>query len=266
MNSKFYKSFEDKYRGSRESIKTRLEVYSQFVLPLRDIYPDAPALDLGCGRCEWLELMTEFGFSAYGVDSDEHMIEEGKKLGLNTHCTDALAFLKNAKAESQTVISAFHLVEHIPFESLHELVIEALRVLRPGGLLIMETPNPENLVVGSCNFYIDPTHNKPIPPNLLAFLPEYYGFKKHKIVRLQEQIKLPSKTKLTLMDVLSGVSPDYAVVAQKNADPLILKSTNQAFKKDYGVNLEQLAAAFHRSTISQRVKNKLLGYHRKVKC
>lgn len=256
MNRDFYKSFEDKYRGSRELIKSRLEVYKSFILPLKSIYANACALDLGCGRCEWLEILTEAGFNAFGIDNDEHMLAEGKKLGFNLVCADAIEYLKTLDSESQVVISAFHLVEHIAFSDLQILVSEALRVLKPGGLLIMETPNPENIIVGSCAFYMDPTHNRPIPPNLLSFLPEYYGYKKNKILRLQESELLFNLPRLTLMDVLNGTSPDYAVIAQKDAEEDILNLTNQAFTKNYGLTLEQLATTYNRGINTLWLKNK----------
>ncbi len=79
----------------------------------------------------------------------------------------------------------------------------------------METPNPENIVVATRDFYLDPTHQRPIPPQLLSFLPEFYGFARTKIIRLQESKDLEMRADLTLQDVLSGASPDYAVVAQK---------------------------------------------------
>lgn len=83
-----------------------------------------------------------------------------------------------------------HIVEHIPFEDIQTLVQEAFRVLTPAGLLILETPNPENIQVATSGFYIDPTHTRPIPSQLLSFLPEYYGFKRTKILRLQEENNL----------------------------------------------------------------------------
>jgi O-antigen chain-terminating methyltransferase len=144
-------------------------------------------------------------------------------------------------------VSGFHIVEHIPFDDLLELVKESLRVLKPGGLLIMETPNPENIVVGSSSFYLDPTHQQPIPPSLLAFLPEYYGYEKVKIIRLQESIELKNAKHSTLLNVLNGVSPDYAVVARKAChDEKILSATNEAFSVDYGLTLESLTQRYDR--------------------
>lgn len=256
MDKDFYTAFEDKYRGSRELIKTRLSVYLPFVNPLLEAYPDACAIDLGCGRGEFLELLSTNGFNAEGVDLDKQMLLRAEKLGLNVICANALEYLKALPENSKVVISAMHLVEHIPFSSLQELVHNALRVLKPGGLLIMETPNPENITVGSCAFYTDPTHNSPIPPNLLSFVPEYYGFKKTKILRLQESDKLKSKLRIGLMDVLSGASPDYAVVAQKDGDHKILAHNLQAFSKNYGLTLEQLAVNFHRPINAGWLKNK----------
>jgi O-antigen chain-terminating methyltransferase len=240
----FYRAFEDKHRGPRELIKKRLGVYLPFVEPILAPYPEAQALDLGCGRGEWLELLSSTGFKVRGVDLDEGMLAACRDLGLNAEKRDALEALKSASDSSLTVVSAFHLVEHIGFDQLRALVAEALRVLVPGGLLIMETPNPENFVVAGCNFYLDPTHRRPIPPQLLAFLPEFYGFVRTKIIRLQESKELVSTPSPTLMDVLGGVSPDYAVVAQKDGPAEPLDALNAAFDAEYGLTLEVLVERY----------------------
>ena len=168
--------------------------------------------------------------------------------------------------ECQTIISAFHVVEHVSFEQLQSIVSQALRVLRPGGILIMETPNPENIVVGTRDFYLDPTHERPIPPKLLSFLPEFYGFARTKVIRLQEAKDLAERLDLTLQDVLSGASPDYAVVAQKRAVTSLLSQLDDPFKIEYGLSLEsltglyqsQMSARFQRAELQAEQAHQLL--------
>lgn len=243
IDKNFYRAFEDAHRGPRDVIKKRLHIYTPFIKPFLDFNHPPRAVDLGCGRGEWLELLTESGFDAIGVDLDEGMLRGCNELGLKTLHQDAIAYLKSLPDNSQAVISAFHMIEHIPFEDIKTLVEHALRVLQPGGILILETPNPENIVVGSSNFYVDPTHNKPIPPLLLAFIPEYYGYARVKVLRLQASEALMHH-KLQLLSVLNGVSPDYAVIAQKDANPEILTASASVFGEDYGYNLDTLATQY----------------------
>lgn len=244
MNANFYRAFEDLHRGSRDFIRKRQEIYLPFINPLKTLYPQCPALDLGCGRGEWLELIQSQGFLARGVDLDEGMLQACQALELPAEYGDALGALGALDDESQVLVSAFHLVEHIPFSSLQQLVSEALRVLKPAGLLIMETPNPENLLVGTSYFYLDPTHEKPIPHSLLSFLTEFTGFARSKLARLQEPAALHNVPELTLMEVLSGVSPDYAIIAQKAASAEQLAVFDPHFDRTYGLSLESLAERF----------------------
>jgi SAM-dependent methyltransferase len=244
MSDGFYRAFEERYRGSRDLIKGRLAIYLPFIEPLRLIYPDALAVDLGCGRGEWLEVLRASGIKPIGIDLDQGMLNACHDLGLTVERGDAIAFLSTLPSESQLVVSGFHIAEHLPFEVLQKLVAEALRVLQPGGVLILETPNPENLTVGTSSFYLDPTHVRPIPPLLLAFLPDFCGFKRVKTVRLQEPPHLLATDKTSLLDVFGGVSPDYAVIAQKNAEHGVLSLNASAFDKVYGLDLETLAMRF----------------------
>lgn len=248
MSDDFYRAFEEKYRGSRELIKSRQRVYLPFIEPLRSIYDDAKAIDLGCGRGEWLELLKDAGFDGYGADLNEGMLATCQQRGLNVIMADAIAVLKALPDKSQLVVSGFHIAEHIRFSDLQILVQEALRVLKPAGLLILETPNPENIIVGSCTFYLDPTHRQPIPPQLLSFLPEHYGFARTKILRLQESVALTDDRILSLKDVFDGVSPDYAVVAQKAADESILTAFDKIFEPEYGVSLGALVDIYDKQT------------------
>ena len=254
MSDGFYRAFEVRYRGSRELIKERLAAYLPFVEPLLAIYPAAAAIDLGCGRGEWLELLAGAGFNPMGVDLDIGMLEACFERGLPVEQGDALAYVSALPDESQAIVSAFHVVEHITFDQLRILVAEALRVLKPGGLLIMETPNPENIVVATCNFYLDPTHQRPIPSMLLAFVAEYAGFYRVKTLRLQESRQLIERNDISLQDVFAGASPDYAVVAQKCAYDQVLKSTSASFSIDYGLSLEDLVSRWDRRFVRLETK------------
>ncbi len=242
MSKDFYRAFEDQHRGSREMIQSRLAVYLPFVRALARMHPDAPVLDLGCGRGEWLELLRDTGIASHGVDLDEGMLAACRERGLDARRGDAIEYLAQLPDASQGVVSAFHVAEHLPMAALDALVGNALRVLRPGGLLILETPNAENLVVGAVNFYTDPTHLRPLPPALLSFLPVSHGFERVKLLRLQESPRLRGDLPLSLIDVLAGVSPDYAVIAQKPSPSTAPDAELEtAFARDYGVSLNTLA-------------------------
>ncbi|MES2262023.1 MAG: methyltransferase domain-containing protein [Pseudomonadota bacterium] len=254
MSELFYRAFEDRYRGSRELIKSRLAVYTPFLTPLLALGARPAALDLGCGRGEWLELLGEAGFAAHGVDLDEGMLAACRERELDVELTDALGSLRARADASVALVSAFHLVEHIPFDQVQALIAEARRVLQPGGLLILETPNPENLVVGSSSFYMDPSHLRPLPAPLLAFAVDHSGYARHKVLRLQEAQQLHGDAPIGLINVLDGVSPDYAVIGQKTAPAELLATFDTPFAASYGIALSDLAQRYETQEDGRRAE------------
>jgi SAM-dependent methyltransferase len=252
----FYRALEDRFRGSRELILSRLAAYLPFIEPLKGLADVVPAVDLGCGRGEWLELLKQHGFQGQGVDVDAGMLDACRERDLQVTEGDAIQFLKALPNESQMIVSGFHLAEHLPFEILQTLIQEALRVLKPAGLLILETPNPENLKVSSVYFYLDPSHRNPLPPDLLAFVPEYYGFSRVKVVRLQEDSSLLQAKSVSLNQVIGGASPDYAVVAQKASDAPSLEAFGEVFQKEFGLSTYALLMHYdstHSGDEAQRI-------------
>jgi SAM-dependent methyltransferase len=245
VSENFYRAFEDRHRGTRELISQRLMVYLPFITPLLKGDGSRRAADLGCGRGEWLEILIGCGFDANGIDLDDGMLEACRERGLPAQRNDALSYLATQEDNSLAIVSGFHIAEHIPFPDLQTLVAEALRVLIPGGVLILETPNAENIAVGTNGFYLDPTHERPIPHLLLSFLTEHTGFSRSKLLRLQEpdQLKDPDHP-VDLLAVLSAVSPDYAIVAQKKAAPERLQAFDEAFDKRFGLALDELAQRY----------------------
>lgn len=238
----FYRQFEDRYRGPQKIVEERLRFYLPWITPLQSLSSSPPkAIDLGCGRGEWLQLLVETGFLPVGIDQDDGMLTACREKGLFVERQYALKALKEVADESQLLVSAFHLIEHISFDDMHAIVAESMRVLRPGGLLILETPNPENIRVATSGFYLDPSHQRPIPPLLLSFVVEYAGFNRTKILRLHEpEHLLIADQWISLEDILGGVSPDYAVIAQKEFKDGDLSLWNAAFDAQYGLTLEDL--------------------------
>lgn len=252
MSGDLYRVFEERFYAPREYIKELRRQYLPFVRYIAQLYPGGQTFDIGCGRGEWLELMIESGFDPYGVDLDEGMLNACLERGLPAGLGNAVSHLESLGDETQAIISAFHVVEHLNFDDLVRVVTEAFRVLLPGGLLIMETPNPENIVVATRNFYLDPTHLRPIPAPLLAFLCEYHLFAKVKTIRLQEDKGLIQSASLSLHDVFSGASPDYGVIAQKAAPDMLGVETADAFDGDeYGLSLEALSDRYDRQLRSR---------------
>ncbi|ODV40033.1 hypothetical protein BFG60_0541 [Microcystis aeruginosa NIES-98] len=180
----FYFAFEERFRGSREEINERLEVYLPRLREAQIAPVDSLILDLGCGRGEWLELLRDNGYRSRGIDLNRVVIEQCQSRGLEVVEGDVIAYLQSMPDESVAVITGFHIIEHLPFEILVKLLNEAFRVLRHRGLVIFETPNPANVLVGSCNFYFDPTHRNPLPSLMTQFLVQYCGFAEVEILNL----------------------------------------------------------------------------------
>src|SRR5262245_34051023 len=166
-----YVRFEDRHRGSREEIRHRQRAYL-------DLFAGAGrVLDVGCGRGEFLELCREAGIEAQGIDVDPAMVARCREAGLAAEQVDALAYLEGVPDASLGGIFCAQVIEHIPPEALIALVRLAHRKLRPGGVLLCETPNPACLTVFSGAFYVDLSHLKPIHPEAARFVLEAAGFR-----------------------------------------------------------------------------------------
>jgi O-antigen chain-terminating methyltransferase len=179
----FYVSFEDRYRGTREDIKNRQAVYLPHARTAAET-TGADLVDIGCGRGEWLELLRENGLTASGIDLNRIMIEECHSRGLNATLGDAIEILKTRPDRSLGAVTGFHIIEHIPFDVLVTLFDEVLRVLKPGGMVLFETPNPANLLVAAERFYMDPTHLNPLPSDLVSFIAMARGFSRVEVLEL----------------------------------------------------------------------------------
>lgn len=213
----YYKAFEDAHRGSLDDILSKQSQY----LPLIKGFEinNKNAIDIGCGRGEWLSLLKSNGFKPVGVDMNPVMVRMCQEKGLEAVVSDASDYLQNQFESSIGLITGFHIIEHIGFEVLFNIAKESKRVLQPGGIVIFETPNPENIMVGSNTFYDDFSHKNPLTPNSVKFLFEYLGFSEVRIERLNPNLDIKpmegSGEPVERLNKLLYGPRDFAVIARK---------------------------------------------------
>lgn len=165
-----YLELEHFHRGTEEEIGDRLAAYGRYLEGRRAV------VDLGCGRGEALELLRERGIPARGFDASARMVAICREKGLAVEEGDLFAALEGMEEGTTDAILSFHVIEHLPPEELDRLARLAWQALEPGGVLILETPSPLSLMVAARNFWIDPTHRRPVHPESLKLMVELAGF------------------------------------------------------------------------------------------
>ena len=176
-----YADFTDRFRGSTAEVTAKLAGYLPDVHRLVGAVAGAGeagtgVVDVGSGRGEWLALLRDASVPASGVDANPVFVEAGRARGLNLVHGDAVTHLQRLPPDSADMVTAFHLIEHLDVEQLLALLAAAWRALRPGGCVLLETPNPSNLRMAACDFYNDPTHRSPLPTALTEYLVSASGF------------------------------------------------------------------------------------------
>lgn len=214
----FYFSFENRFRGQRSAIKKRVAFYLPILREADAGSDQRPILDLGCGRGEWLELLQENGLAGSGVDLNRAMVAQCEQRNLLVTHADAVTHLRALDDESCGAVTGFHIIEHLPLETLVDLVAETRRVLQPGGVAIFESPNCKNLTVGACNFNIDPTHRNPVFPETAEFILETQGFEAIRLEYLSPAEQSPfakdDPNSAALTQLFYGPQ-DFAVIGRK---------------------------------------------------
>jgi len=163
------------FRGSEAEIRHRLEHHIEW------LQNSPPVLDLGCGRGELLRLLREAGVESRGVESDPALGRAARQRGFDIIEMDAGKALKEQPDGRWGAIAAIHFLEHLPVSDLLDLLAEARRVLRPGGVLLAECPNPLSLRVGAALYWRDPTHQRPLLPETLRLYLEAGGFEVQRV-------------------------------------------------------------------------------------
>ncbi len=207
----FYLFQQEKFRGPFDLIKDRQRQYIPYIKSIQKAGKNNPFIEVGFGRGEFMELLRENGVQKIiGVETNSKRVKEATDKGFEAYQRNAVDFITQYDGTISGV-SAFHVVEHMTFDEIFDLVFAAYQKMVKGGLVIFETPNPENLQVGSWSFYIDHTHVKKLPPKFLASIFEYVGFREVEVV-YSSPMKQTFKNEI---DKMVYGPFDYAIVAYK---------------------------------------------------
>lgn len=162
--------FEETFRGSRDAM---LERYRELA---ERLVGEGPVLDVGCGRGEFVELLTGLGVEARGADIDAELVKSAVERGLSVEEEEALRYLGALEDKALGAVSLIQVIEHFSPQEIVDFVALAADKVRPGGRVFVETVNPQSLYVFAHALYIDPTHLRPVHPAYLAFLFREAGF------------------------------------------------------------------------------------------
>jgi 2-polyprenyl-3-methyl-5-hydroxy-6-metoxy-1,4-benzoquinol methylase len=225
-----YFLFEEKFRGSTEEIKKRQSIFLEYFKNCQN------ALDIGCGRGEFLSLLKENGIGAKGIDINDDMVLYCQKNGLDVQKAEVLSYLQSLEDKSLDGIFSGQVVEHLQPGDLINMMKLCYDKMKYGAYFIAETINPLCLSVFAASFYMDMSHVKPVHPETIKFLLESVGFRDVQFkffspfpeaarlnkVEISETMKSDEKARIEVINqnieklnsLLYGYQ-DYAVIGKK---------------------------------------------------
>jgi len=206
-----YGRFAERFRGSEDYVKSGQKFYLPYFAGRKDV------LDIGCGRGEFLDVMREAGVPARGIDLSAESVDRCRRIGLQAEVADLFTYLDGLADASLDGIFSAQVVEHLPPNRLPEMIRLAAQKLARGGVIAIETPNPQCLAIFATHFYLDPTHRRPIPHALLSFYMEEYGIGRIEVHPRSPAIEsMPALASLPndFRDAFFG-GLDYAIIGRK---------------------------------------------------
>jgi len=220
-----YLAFEDKYRGSEESIQKLQEKFVRLYVGKDNI------LDIGCGRGEFMKTLLNAGKQyVFGMDINPQMVEKCKKDGLSVELKDGVNYLYDNDNLNLGGIFSSQVIEHLKPSQIVKLIKGAYKNLQKGSPLILETINPMALVTQTMAYTLDLTHRQYVHPFTIEMLLKEHGFKKVEFIYSspvdieapvlkdndmdQKELKKYNEKIRRMHEILFGYQ-DYAVIAWK---------------------------------------------------
>lgn len=169
LEHRYYHYLYRKGYSSNEALRTVLQWYLRYFEGFHRV------LDIGCGNGEFLQILQEADHEGVGVDIDPAMVQQCQVQGLTAHEADVVTWLPTQAGQYDAIFSS-NVIEHLDAKTVQAIVEGAYAALRPGGMLLLGTPNPESAIVQLYEYWRDPTHVRLYSRQLLEFFLDNAGF------------------------------------------------------------------------------------------
>jgi SAM-dependent methyltransferase len=166
-----YFAFEDLYRGDEAEIRRRQKGYLEYFRGRDNV------LDVGCGRGEFLELLRDNGIDARGVEAGRDQWLLCREKGLEVVQQDLFSYLESLPDGVLGGLFSAQVIEHFTAGDQLRFVSLAYRKTKQGSPVVVETINAQCVWAVMRNFFLDPTHVRPMHPETLKFAMNSAQFK-----------------------------------------------------------------------------------------
>lgn len=99
------------------------------------------AVDIGCGPGLFCNMLSDRAWQTTAVDLDISNLDKAKKWAPKTILGEAISVLSDLPSTSYDLVLALEIVEHMPKSYGQNLIKQIHRILKPGGRLLLSTPN-----------------------------------------------------------------------------------------------------------------------------
>ena len=136
----YYRNYKKDYNENEYPIP----LYKKVVSDIKYLgYSSGRLLEIGCSKGIFLHLADKEGFSVYGLDTSQYAIDYIRdNFSLPAACSDLAG--ASFPDSSFDIVVMIDVLEHIG--DTEEILRQIYRILKPGGIMVIDTPNEASLI------------------------------------------------------------------------------------------------------------------------
>lgn len=176
MNWNYQLHYARFHSDSPEHLRSMIQIIRSWIEPHLPADRSARILDVGCGQGYALATLHEIGFvHGHGIDSSPEQVAWAKARGRSAELVTSTPDFLSARPGTFDTILLMDVLEHVPRASQRSLLTAISGSLKPGGRLILTTPNALARIAAYTR-YLDYTHETMFSPESLDYLLRHSGF------------------------------------------------------------------------------------------